>query len=55
MMRSPVADDRIDFTAARRDPKPLVGFSDATVLQLALWKHCSVVGIRGDRGSYCER
>lgn len=28
--------DRLDFEAARRDPKPLVGFSDITMLHLAL-------------------
>jgi muramoyltetrapeptide carboxypeptidase len=28
--------DRLDFDAVRRDPKPLVGFSDITALHLAL-------------------
>jgi muramoyltetrapeptide carboxypeptidase len=37
--------DRIDFAAARRDPKLLVGFSDLTILHLALWKHCGVAGL----------
>jgi muramoyltetrapeptide carboxypeptidase len=39
--------DRIDFAPARLDPKPLVGFSDATILHLALSKHCNVVSIHG--------
>lgn len=39
--------DKIDFAAARRDPKLLVGFSDITILHLALWKHCNMIGIHG--------
>ncbi len=39
--------DRLDFTAARNDPKLLVGFSDITVLHLALWKHCGLGGVHG--------
>lgn len=39
--------DGIDFEAVRRDPKPLVGFSDITILLLALWKHCRLVCIAG--------
>lgn len=31
--------DQLDFAAARRDPKFLVGFSDITILQMALWRH----------------
>jgi muramoyltetrapeptide carboxypeptidase len=30
--------DRLDFAAARKDPKFVVGFSDITVLHLALWR-----------------
>jgi muramoyltetrapeptide carboxypeptidase len=37
----------LDFAAARRDPKPLVGFSDITHLHLALWRRCGLVGIAG--------
>ncbi|GAA1585017.1 hypothetical protein GCM10009789_43360 [Kribbella sancticallisti] len=29
--------DGLDYDAVRRDPKPLIGFSDITVLHLALW------------------
>ena len=39
--------DQLDFEAARHDPKFLVGFSDITVLHLALWKHCQLCAIHG--------
>jgi muramoyltetrapeptide carboxypeptidase len=39
--------DRLDFEAARNDPKFVVGFSDITILHLSLWKHCKLVGIHG--------
>ncbi len=39
--------DRIDVAAVRADPKPLVGFSDITVLHLSLLRHCAVGGIHG--------
>jgi muramoyltetrapeptide carboxypeptidase len=39
--------DRLDFVAARSDPKFLVGISDITALQLSLWKHCRLVGVHG--------
>lgn len=39
--------DRLDFDAARRNPKFLVGFSDITILHLALWKHCAISGVHG--------
>jgi muramoyltetrapeptide carboxypeptidase len=47
----------LDFTAARRDPKPLVGHSDVTILHLALWRECQLVGFHGphigwDHGYY---
>lgn len=35
----------MDFAAVRANPKPLVGFSDITVLQLALWSRCHVTTI----------
>jgi muramoyltetrapeptide carboxypeptidase len=49
--------DRLDFAAARSDPKFLVGFSDITVLHLSLWKHCRLVGVHGSLmpdGQNCE-
>ena len=39
--------DQLDFEAARHDPKFLVGFSDITVLHLALWKHCQLSAVHG--------
>jgi len=39
--------DGLDFEAARRDPKPVTGYSDTTNLHLALWNHSRVVGIHG--------
>jgi muramoyltetrapeptide carboxypeptidase len=39
--------DDIDFEAARRDPKPVVGFSDISNLHLALWEHARLVGVHG--------
>src|ERR1043165_987553 len=37
----------LDFDAARRDPKPCIGFSDITILHLALWHHCRIPGFHG--------
>ncbi len=37
----------LDFEAARRNPKPLIGFSDITILHLALWRECRAVGFHG--------
>jgi muramoyltetrapeptide carboxypeptidase len=39
--------DRLDFEAARRDPKFVVGYSDITILHLSLWRHCRLVGLHG--------
>jgi muramoyltetrapeptide carboxypeptidase len=39
--------DRLDLDAVRRDPKLLVGFSDITALQLALWTRAGVAGVHG--------
>jgi muramoyltetrapeptide carboxypeptidase len=39
--------DRLDFAAARSDPKFLVGISDITALQLSLWKHCRLISVHG--------
>jgi len=41
-----IADD-IDFSAARTDPKPLIGFSDITYLHLSLLHHAQLGGIHG--------
>jgi muramoyltetrapeptide carboxypeptidase len=39
--------DQVDFEAVRRDPKLLIGFSENTILHLALWKECGLPGIHG--------
>lgn len=39
--------DQMDFDAIRRDPKPLLGFSDITALHLMLLKQCGLVGFHG--------
>lgn len=39
--------DGVDFAAMRGNPKVLIGFSEITILHLAIWKQCSVPGIHG--------
>ncbi|MBO1908648.1 LD-carboxypeptidase [Microvirga sp. 3-52] len=39
--------DRLDFEAAKRNPKFFVGFSDVTILHMALWKNGIGGGIHG--------
>ncbi|SEO67236.1 muramoyltetrapeptide carboxypeptidase [Methylobacterium sp. ap11] len=39
--------DRLDFEALRRDPKPLVGFSEITNLHLSVARHVGLAGIHG--------
>ncbi|MFK0162307.1 LD-carboxypeptidase [Rhizobium sp. NPDC090279] len=39
--------DQVDFAAARRDPKLVIGFSDITALHLSLLKNCNQIGIHG--------
>jgi len=36
---------RINYTYIKRNPKIVVGFSDVTALQLALWKKCNLVSL----------
>jgi muramoyltetrapeptide carboxypeptidase len=38
---------RLDYRLIARNPKILVGFSDITALQLALWTHCRLVTFHG--------
>ena len=44
--------DGLDFEAARRDPKLLVGFSDITALQLAMWTRAGLAGIHGPMAAW---
>ena len=39
--------DGLDFPAMQADPKLVIGFSEITILHLALWHHASVPGIHG--------
>lgn len=39
--------DRVDFAGFARHPKPVIGFSDITVLLLALWAKTGVVTFHG--------
>lgn len=41
-----IAND-IDFAAVSSDPKPVIGFSDITSIQLALYKYCRLGSIHG--------
>jgi muramoyltetrapeptide carboxypeptidase len=44
----------LDFAAACRDPKPLVGYSDVTILHLALWQQCRLAGFHGPFVSWSD-
>ena len=44
----------IDFAAARADPKPWIGFSDVTILHLALWHHCRLPALHGPHIAWDE-
>jgi muramoyltetrapeptide carboxypeptidase len=37
----------LDFEAMRQNPKLYVGFSENTIIELALWEHCQVTSIHG--------
>jgi muramoyltetrapeptide carboxypeptidase len=45
----------IDFDAVRRDPKPLVGFSDITFLHQTLYRHCCLATLHGPNVEWDER
>jgi muramoyltetrapeptide carboxypeptidase len=42
----------LDFAAARNNPKPLVGYSDITILHLALWWECRIASFHGPHGGW---
>jgi muramoyltetrapeptide carboxypeptidase len=46
--------DDLDFDAVRRDPKPLVGFSDITHLHLALWARCGLASLHGPFANWSD-
>lgn len=39
--------DGIDWDAARRDPKPVIGYSDITALHMGLYRHAGVASVHG--------
>jgi muramoyltetrapeptide carboxypeptidase len=42
----------LDFAAARKNPKPLVGYSDITILHLALWRQCRFAALHGPHAGW---
>jgi muramoyltetrapeptide carboxypeptidase len=46
--------DKLDFAAAARNPKPLIGFSDITALHLALLRESRLAGVHGPLSSWSE-
>ncbi len=42
----------LDFASLRRDPKLYVGFSENTILELAIWKQCQITSIGGGMVSW---
>jgi muramoyltetrapeptide carboxypeptidase len=47
--------DRVDFAAARDDPKVVLGFSDITALHAALWREAGLVTVHGPTAGQFER
>ncbi len=39
--------DQLDFASLRDDPKLLIGFSEITILHLAIWRQCAIPGVHG--------
>lgn len=46
--------DAIDMAAVRRDPKVVVGFSDITALQLALWRGARLATLHGPGAAWLD-
>jgi len=46
-IRTPAPKFATEPEAACRDPKPLIGYSDITILHLALWRQCRLAGFHG--------
>ncbi|MEN3307343.1 MAG: muramoyltetrapeptide carboxypeptidase [Micromonosporaceae bacterium] len=46
--------DDLDIAAVRADPKVVVGFSDITALQLALWRGARLATVHGPGASWCD-
>ena len=39
--------DKIDYKLIRNNPKPLIGYSDITSIQLAIWSKCQIPSLSG--------
>src|SRR5256885_595378 len=46
--------DALDFDAVRADPKLVVGFSDITAVQLALWRGARLVTVHGPGAAWLD-
>ena len=46
--------NKLDFAAAARDPKLVIGFSDITALHLSLLRECGMVGVHGPLSSWSD-
>ncbi|MFG1648343.1 LD-carboxypeptidase [Micromonospora sp. NPDC049275] len=46
--------DDLDLVAARRDPKPLVGFSDISHVHLALWARAGLASLHGPFANWSD-
>ena len=46
--------DRLPVEAMRRDPKPIVGFSDITILLLSAWRTSGAAGVHGAFSSHAD-
>ncbi|ARF53690.1 LD-carboxypeptidase [Streptomyces gilvosporeus] len=46
--------DALDTDALRRDPKPVVGFSDITHIHLTVWARCRLAGLHGPFADWSE-
>jgi muramoyltetrapeptide carboxypeptidase len=47
--------DRLDLDAVRADPKLVVGFSDITALQLALWRGARLATVHGPGAAWLDQ
>jgi len=45
----------LDFAAVGNDPKPLVGYSDITILHLALWQQCRLAAFHGPHAEWDKK
>ena len=46
--------DGLDFAAAHTDPKPIIGYSETTILHLALWNRARIGGLHGPHAAWMD-